>query len=54
MKGQFEVYAELSEARDLVTGLLTKEPTKRLGCQAVGVDEIFEHKWFQLASDFNW
>ena len=41
--------AELSEACvDLLKGLLTKDPTTRLGCGETGPDEIMAHPWFSI------
>ncbi|KAJ0395057.1 hypothetical protein ATCC90586_008715 [Pythium insidiosum] len=34
------------DARDLITKLLTKDPTYRLGCGAQGVEEIKQHPFF--------
>ncbi|XP_021752200.1 serine/threonine-protein kinase AtPK2/AtPK19-like [Chenopodium quinoa] len=40
-----------SEAHSLIKGLLTKEPSKRLGSGPQGEDEIRRHKWFKC---INW
>ena len=33
----------------VIKGFLTREPTKRLGCTALGVDEVKSHQFFCLA-----
>jgi serine/threonine protein kinase len=33
-------------AKDLISKLLTKDPTQRIGSLARGEREIFEHEWF--------
>jgi serine/threonine protein kinase len=38
------------EGRDLISKLLIKDPTQRLGAQA-GADEVRQHPWF---ADFDW
>ena len=44
--------SELSEdCIDLLKGLLTKDPTQRLGCGDAGSDEIMNHAWFKIV---NW
>eukprot|EP01047_Picozoa_sp_COSAG01_P027923 COSAG01_NODE_1860_length_9040_cov_20.109607_4_plen_167_part_00 len=53
MDGRFQLYSETEQAQGLIRGLLTQDPTKRLGCQASGLQEIVGHKWWQ-ASDFDW
>ena len=53
MKGKYVVYAEIREARDLIAGLLTLDPTKRLGCGATGVAAVREHAWFGKGG-FSW
>ena len=53
MKGKYVVYAEIREARDLIAGLLTLDPTKRLGCGATGVAAVREHAWFGKGG-FTW
>ena len=41
--------AELSEeCVDLLKGLLTKDPTQRLGCGENGSDDIMYHPWFKI------
>ena len=39
------------EAKDLITKLLSKEPSERLGSTADGLRGIKEHPWF---NDFPW
>ena len=36
-----------SEVKDLLTGLLKKDPKKRLGYGSYGVDDIKKHSWFK-------
>lgn len=40
-----------AQAKDLITQLLERNPAKRLGVQAGGIDEIKAHPWFK---DVNW
>jgi serine/threonine protein kinase len=35
------------EARDLIRGLLMRDPTQRLGCRAGGVEDIKRHPFFR-------
>ena len=39
------------EAADITTQLLVKDPNKRIGCMAGGVDEIKNHPFF---NDIDW
>jgi serine/threonine protein kinase len=44
----FPPEAQLSnEARHLITGLLTKEPSQRIGCKGGGASEVLTHPFFR-------
>jgi len=41
-------------ARDLIKGLLTKNPSYRLGGRKAGIQDIKKHAWFTGGPDFTW
>lgn len=47
VKGKYTLPADMNaDAADLITGLVTKDLSQRLGSLRGGEDDIFKHPWF--------